>query len=105
MPPTGSLHGGAVASSTEAAAATATKQLKYRGVVGTLCTISRQEGPRALYNGLNPGLQRQMCFASVRIGLYDSVKQAYMNIFQGEAICGFLFLLRDKMYTYKLFVV
>lgn len=37
----------------------------------------RVEGPRSLYNGLVAGLQRQMSFASVRIGLYDSVKQFY----------------------------
>ncbi|XP_038047820.1 mitochondrial uncoupling protein 3-like [Patiria miniata] len=52
-------------------------KFKYRGIFGTITTIIRQEGPRSLYNGLVPGLQRQMCFASVRIGLYDSVKQLY----------------------------
>ncbi|XP_077361692.1 dicarboxylate carrier UCP2-like isoform X2 [Festucalex cinctus] len=50
---------------------------KYRGVFGTICTIVRTEGPRSLYNGLAAGLQRQMSFASVRIGLYDSMKQFY----------------------------
>jgi len=55
----------------------ASKNFKYRGVIGTIMTISREEGARALYNGLVPGLQRQMCFASVRIGLYDSVKEFY----------------------------
>ncbi|KAM4620004.1 dicarboxylate carrier UCP2 [Polymixia lowei] len=49
----------------------------YRGVFGTLTTMVRTEGPRSLYNGLVAGLQRQMTFASVRIGLYDSVKQLY----------------------------
>lgn len=37
----------------------------------------RTEGPRSIYSGLVAGLQRQMSFASVRIGLYDSVKQFY----------------------------
>jgi len=37
----------------------------------------RTEGPRSLYSGLVAGLQRQMSFASVRIGLYDSMKQVY----------------------------
>merc|ERR1712136_93542 len=46
----------------------ASKNFKYRGVIGTIMTITREEGARALYNGLVPGLQRQMCFASVRIG-------------------------------------
>uniref|UniRef100_A0A3P9KLV6 Dicarboxylate carrier UCP2 n=1 Tax=Oryzias latipes TaxID=8090 RepID=A0A3P9KLV6_ORYLA len=51
--------------------------VKYRGVFGTIVTIVRTEGPRSLYNGLVAGLQRQMTFASVRIGLYDSMKQLY----------------------------
>lgn len=37
----------------------------------------RTEGARSLYRGLAAGLQRQMSFASIRIGLYDSVKQLY----------------------------
>ncbi|CAK6966726.1 mitochondrial uncoupling protein 2-like isoform X1 [Scomber scombrus] len=37
----------------------------------------RTEGPRSLYSGLVAGLQRQMSFASVRIGLYDTMKQIY----------------------------
>ncbi|XP_067888901.1 dicarboxylate carrier UCP2-like [Heterodontus francisci] len=52
---------------------------KYRGVFGTITTIVKTEGVRSLYNGLVAGLQRQMSFASVRIGLYDSVKQFYTN--------------------------
>lgn len=52
-------------------------QKRYRGVFGTIFTMVRTEGPRSLYNGLIAGLHRQMCFASVRIGLYDSMKQLY----------------------------
>ncbi|XP_072231433.1 dicarboxylate carrier UCP2-like [Leuresthes tenuis] len=51
--------------------------VKYRGVFGTITTMVRTEGARSLYNGLVAGLQRQMSFASVRIGLYDSMKQFY----------------------------
>eukprot|EP00061_Rhincodon_typus_P018618 g47853.t1 len=51
--------------------------VKYRGVFGTITTMVKTEGPRSLYSGLVAGLQRQMSFASVRIGLYDSVKQFY----------------------------
>ncbi|XP_068614167.1 dicarboxylate carrier UCP2-like [Brachionichthys hirsutus] len=51
--------------------------IRYRGVFGTISTMVRTEGPRALYNGLVAGLQRQLCFASVRIGLYDNVKNFY----------------------------
>ncbi|XP_041055846.1 mitochondrial uncoupling protein 2-like isoform X1 [Carcharodon carcharias] len=52
---------------------------KYKGVFGTMVTIVKTEGAKSLYNGLVAGLQRQMSFASVRIGLYDSVKQFYTN--------------------------
>ncbi|KAM6960487.1 dicarboxylate carrier UCP2-like [Aplochiton taeniatus] len=53
------------------------KELKYKGVFGTIKTMVKTEGPSSLYNGLVAGLQRQMSFASVRIGLYDSMKQFY----------------------------
>ncbi|KAM9320522.1 dicarboxylate carrier UCP2-like [Gastrophryne carolinensis] len=49
----------------------------YKGVLGTLTTMVKMEGPASLYNGLVAGLQRQMSFASIRIGLYDSVKKFY----------------------------
>ncbi|XP_050188604.1 mitochondrial uncoupling protein 3 isoform X3 [Myiozetetes cayanensis] len=55
----------------------AINSVEYRGVLGTLSTMVRTEGPRSLYSGLAAGLQRQMSFASIRIGLYDSVKQLY----------------------------
>lgn len=56
---------------------------RYNGMAGTLMTIAREEGPKSLYNGLVAGLQRQMCFASIRIGLYDSIKVIYQNALDG----------------------
>ncbi|KAI9544846.1 Mitochondrial uncoupling protein 2 [Dissostichus eleginoides] len=53
------------------------QRMKFRGVFGTIFTMVKTEGPRSLYSGLVAGLQRQMSFASVRIGLYDSMKQFY----------------------------
>jgi len=50
-----------------------------RGVLGTLSTIAREEGPRALYSGIVPGLQRQMAFSAIRIGAYDTVKSHYVE--------------------------
>lgn len=58
--------------------------VKYRGVMGTITTMVRTEGPRSLYSGLVAGLQRQMSFASVRIGLYDSMKQFYTRGTESE---------------------
>lgn len=54
---------------------------RYRGMFGTLATIAREEGPRAWYNGLVAGLHRQMCFASVRIGLYENVRDTIASTF------------------------
>jgi len=56
---------------------------RYQGMIGTLMTIAREEGPKSLYNGLVAGLQRQMCFAGIRIGLYDSIKALYQNALNG----------------------
>ncbi|KAF1394252.1 hypothetical protein PFLUV_G00024610 [Perca fluviatilis] len=53
------------------------QRIKYRGVFGTIFTMVKTEGPRSLYSGLVAGLHRQMGFASVRIGLYDNMKQFY----------------------------
>ncbi|KAK2912864.1 dicarboxylate carrier UCP2-like [Channa argus] len=53
------------------------QKAQYRGVFGTIFTMVKTEGARSLYNGLVAGLQRQMSFASVRVGLYDTMKQFY----------------------------
>ncbi|XP_003814722.2 putative mitochondrial transporter UCP3 [Pan paniscus] len=58
-------------------AAQTARLVQYRGVLGTILTMVQTEGPCSPYNGLVAGLQRQMSFASIRIGLYDSVKQVY----------------------------
>ncbi|XP_031616348.1 mitochondrial uncoupling protein 2-like [Contarinia nasturtii] len=56
-------------------------KVQYRGLFGTIGTIAKQEGLRSLYNGLSAGLQRQMVFASVRLGMYDTVKTTYQKLF------------------------
>ncbi|KAG9480109.1 mitochondrial brown fat uncoupling protein 1 [Eleutherodactylus coqui] len=63
----------------ESAGSGAVNAIRYKGVFGTITTIVKTEGPRSLYNGLVAGLQRQMSFASIRIGLYDTVKLFYTN--------------------------
>ncbi|KDR13776.1 mitochondrial uncoupling protein 2-like [Zootermopsis nevadensis] len=64
------------------------RAVQYHGLVDTIITIARQEGARSLYNGLSAGLQRQMCFASVRLGLYDSVKTLYQQLLDGNRSGG-----------------
>ena len=56
------------------AKAAAGEALKYNGFMGTAKTIAAEEGVTALYNGLTAGLQRQVVFAGLRIGLYVPVR-------------------------------
>lgn len=53
----------------------------YRGLFGTLFGLVRHEGVSSLYRGISPGLQRQCVFASIRIGLYEPVKEFYETNF------------------------
>jgi solute carrier family 25 uncoupling protein 8/9 len=54
---------------------------KYDGMFHAIKTIFAEEGPRALWKGITAGLQRQIVFAGIRIGLYPNVR---------DAICGTL---------------
>lgn len=46
---------------------------KYRGLLGTVGTIAREEGLRSLWKGVVPGLHRQCLFGGLRIGMYEPV--------------------------------
>lgn len=50
---------------------------QFKGLFGTLFYLARTEGVKSLYGGIGPGLQRQCLFASLRIGMYDGVKDFY----------------------------
>lgn len=50
------------------------------GMFATLRAIVRHEGPRKVYSGLTAGLQRQLCFSTIRIGFYDEVKKKYQSL-------------------------
>ena len=58
----------------------------YDKYVSCVYMILKKNVCRSLYGGLFAGLQRQMCFASVRLGLYDSVKTFYSEV--GGATTG-----------------
>ncbi|XP_065879906.1 mitochondrial uncoupling protein 2 [Euphorbia lathyris] len=47
---------------------------KYRGLLGTVSTIAREEGLAALWKGITAGLHRQFIYGGLRIGLYGPVK-------------------------------
>ena len=58
--------------------------LKYRGMLHAMSVISKEEGARSLFKGLNAGIQRQICFCGIRIGLYDTVRRFYGDTSEGK---------------------
>lgn len=50
---------------------------KYRGLLGTVATIAREEGLAALWKGITAGLHRQFIYGGLRIGLYEPVCLQY----------------------------
>lgn len=54
---------------------------KYRGLLGTVATVAREEGATALWRGLVPALHRQVVYGGLRIGLYEPVKAQTNKVF------------------------
>lgn len=52
---------------------------KYRGLIGTVGTIAKEEGAASLWRGWEPGMHRQCLFGGLRIGLYEPVKALYLG--------------------------
>lgn len=57
-----------------------------RGLIGTCVTVAKEEGPGALWKGLGPGLQRQVIYGGLRIGLYDPIKTSVTNFVGGDSL-------------------
>ena len=53
------------------------------GLFKTITQGVRSNGFFSLYGGISAGLQRQVAFCAVRVGLYDSVKGLYHNLLPG----------------------
>lgn len=47
---------------------------RYKGLFGTVRTIAAEEGTQSLFAGLSAGLQRQMIFSGLRVGLYFEIR-------------------------------
>ncbi|KAL6133125.1 hypothetical protein ACLB2K_065362 [Fragaria x ananassa] len=62
-----------------AAAGDAAALPKYRGMLGTVATVAREEGLSALWKGIVPGLHRQCLYGGLRIGLYEPIKTLYVG--------------------------
>ena len=58
---------------------------RYSGMVGTIVTVSKEEGIKALFSGLAPGLQRQLVFNGLAIGLYVPVRN---TLFGDPSVTG-----------------
>ena len=59
-----------------------------QSVVRTIISGVRANGVTSLYGGIAAGLQRQIAFSSVRFGIYDSVKEFYMHLFNGKFVAN-----------------
>jgi len=83
------VQGESALSTAAAASVAVSKQpLVYKGVGGTVISIARQEGPKALYNGIVPGLQRQMAFSAIRLGAYENVRNYLQKTTQIDSGAG-----------------
>lgn len=47
--------------------------------MGTVLTVAREEGAAGLWKGLAPGLQRQVVYGGLRIGLYEPIRNAMVR--------------------------
>lgn len=57
---------------------------KYRGLFHCLTTMLKEEGLMSYWRGVSAGIQRQMAFAPIRIGLYEPVRNFYMGDHKGD---------------------
>ena len=51
----------------------------YRGLFHVLSSMVREEGATVPWRGVSAGIQRQMAFAPIRIGLYEPVRNFYVG--------------------------
>ena len=52
------------------------RELKYRGMTNCIRTIIKEEGVKAVYQGLSSALLRQAVYGTIKFGLYYSAKEA-----------------------------
>ena len=61
-------------------------ELRYRGMLHAFYRISKEEGVRALFNGVAPALLRQATYGTIKIGLYHSIKRLLVKNPEDETI-------------------
>jgi len=55
----------------------------YTSMSNCLQRIAAEEGVAALFKGLVPGISRQMVFASLRLGMYEPIRNFYYTKLEG----------------------
>lgn len=55
----------------------------YKNMADCLKRIASEEGVAALFKGIGPGVMRQLIFASLRLGMYEPVRDNYVRILEG----------------------
>lgn len=54
-------------------------QVEGGSIASVMRQIAQADGVKGFFRGLVPGLHRQLGFCTIRLGLYDSTKQFYIN--------------------------
>jgi len=58
-------------------------KVPYTGLGNCLKRIVAEEGPLSLFKGLVPGVSRQLVFASLRLGMYEPIRNFYYENLEG----------------------
>lgn len=61
---------------------------EYSGMADCISKIAKADGVGGLWKGVVPGIQRQIVFGGLRIGLYDPVKGQIQKLMYGENMTG-----------------
>ncbi|XP_065841051.1 kidney mitochondrial carrier protein 1-like [Oscarella lobularis] len=61
-------------------------QLKYRGMLHAIVTISKEESVKALYSGIAPALLRQASYGTIKLGCYHAFKRSLARDPQDETL-------------------
>ncbi|XP_025079624.1 kidney mitochondrial carrier protein 1-like isoform X2 [Pomacea canaliculata] len=61
-------------------------ELKYRGMSHAFFRILREEGALALYSGIAPALLRQATYGTIKIGVYHTLKRAFISNPRDESL-------------------
>ncbi|KAI7981921.1 Mitochondrial uncoupling protein 1 [Camellia lanceoleosa] len=63
---------------------------KYKGMLGIVATIAREEGLASRWKGIVPELHRQWLFRGLRIGLYEPLRFISFSYVGKNYLCAFV---------------